>query len=188
MKKFLKKSYPIMLASMFTLSPLTVFGYENLNNNKYETYNNNYNEQNEKIILTQTHSENVRRIEGWTPYFRVSNNMTTGNTTGTISTNTTNTVGTTVNGNISGLGISTNNSVSSQIGISFNVPRNSSVHIGHRVRTRIETGTRVVTVLGTGIQTRNDYTVSTPLYGEYALINTRTGNPLMVIVTEIYES
>ncbi len=57
-------------------------------------------------------------------------------------------------------------------GYTLNVGANKRVYMGYRVRYEIETGTRECYDIVTGkVIDHNDYTVKTPIYGEYKLIN-----------------
>ena len=75
-------------------------------------------------------------------------------------------------GNIGSLGISTNTSISSEIGYTLNVGANRRVYMGYRVYYKVEQGTRELYDIVTGqVISSNSYTVKTPQYGEYKLIN-----------------
>ncbi len=115
---------------------------------------------------------NVTTSSEWSSYKRVSDNVVTGSEGGSISANKSVTFGTEVSGSIHDLGISTNASVSSSVGYSLNVPANSRVYLGYRVKYKVEKGTREHYDIVTGkVLDSNKYTVKKPLYGEYKLIN-----------------
>lgn len=116
--------------------------------------------------------KNVRTYNEWSPFKRVSDNIQTGNAGGSISSNRTVTFGSSVSGSISGLNISTNGSVSSSKGYTLNVDKNKRVYMGYRVYYKVETGINELYDIVTGKVIRsNSYTVKTPQYGEYKLIN-----------------
>lgn len=116
--------------------------------------------------------KNVRTYNEWSPFKRVSDNIHTGNAGGSISSNKSVTFGCSVSGNINGLYISTNGSVSSSIGYTLNVGKNKRVYMGYRVYYKVEKGINEYYDIVTGKVIRsNSYTVKTPQYGEYKLIN-----------------
>ncbi|WP_129600361.1 hypothetical protein [Anaerophilus nitritogenes] len=115
---------------------------------------------------------NVSTYNEWSPFKRVSDNVVTGSEGGSISSTKTATFGTSVTGSISGLGISTNSSISSTIGYTLNVGKNKRVYMGYRVYYTVEKGTNEYYDIVTGKVIRsNKYIVKVPLYGEYKLIN-----------------
>lgn len=115
---------------------------------------------------------NVSTSYDWSPYKRVSDNLITSDAGGELSSTKSVTFGTEVTGSISSLGISTSASLTSEIGYTLNVGANKRVYMGYRVRYEIETGTRECYDIVTGkVIDHNDYTVKTPIYGEYKLIN-----------------
>lgn len=124
-------------------------------------------------IYPKIEKEDVSYSYEWSDFERVSNNLNTyGSDGGTISVNRTVTFSVDVEGNIKGIGINVNASVTSEIGYSLEVPANRNVHLGYRVRYKIEKGTRVVRNGVTNkVMEKNEYTVKTPIYGEYKLIN-----------------
>lgn len=80
--------------------------------------------------------------------------------------------GTEVSGNIAYLGISTNISKKSEIAYTLNVGANKRVYMAYRVLYKVETGKRECYDITTGkVVSQNFYTVKTPQYGEYKLIN-----------------
>ncbi|KZN95405.1 hypothetical protein [Aeribacillus pallidus] len=117
--------------------------------------------------------KNVRISYEWSPYKRVSDNLNTyGSSGGSLTSNRTVTFKTDVSGSIQGLGISTGASVSSSIGYTLNVPKNRTVYMGYRVYYKVERGTNETYDVVTGKVIRsNSYTVKTPLYGQYGLVN-----------------
>ena len=115
---------------------------------------------------------NVKRYDEWSPYKRVSDNIQTGRAGGKISSNRSVTFGVDITGNILGLGIATRTSISSQKGYTLNVGPNKRVYMGYRVKYKVETGINEVYDVVTGkVIRKNRYTVKTPQYGEYKLIN-----------------
>lgn len=116
---------------------------------------------------------NVKTTYGWSSYKRISDNLNTyGSNGGSLTANTTATFGVTVSGSIDGLGISTTKTISSAKNYTLNVAADRKVYMGYRVYQKIETGTREYYDVVTGKVIRsNSYTVKTPQYGEYKLIN-----------------
>lgn len=116
--------------------------------------------------------KNVKKSESWSGYKRVSDNIKTGKSGGSISSTKEVTFGTQVDGNIGGLGISTNASRTSSVGYTLNVGANKTVYMGYRVRYSVEKGEnhRVDIVTGKTIS-KSNYVVKKPKYGEYKLIN-----------------
>lgn len=116
--------------------------------------------------------KNVRTYNEWSSFKRVSDNIHTGNAGGSISSNKLVKFECSVSGNISGLNISANGSVSSSIGYTLNVTKNKRVYMGYRVYYKVETGINEYYDIVTGKVIRsNSYTVKIPQYGEYKLIN-----------------
>ncbi|CUM80041.1 hypothetical protein GMB34_00595 [Turicibacter sanguinis] len=115
---------------------------------------------------------NVKTSYQWSSYKRVSDNLKTGPEGGSISANKSVSFGTEVSGNISQLGIATNISLSSSKEYTLNVGANKRVYMAYRVKYKVETGTREMYDMVTGrVISSNTYTVKTPQYGEYALLN-----------------
>lgn len=115
--------------------------------------------------------KNVTHTTGWSSYKRVSDNLKTGSSGGSITANKSVTFNTSVTGSISGLTISTNSSVSSSKSYTLSVGKNQRVYIGYRTYYKIEKGVREQYDLETGkVYSKNNYTVKKPQYGEYALI------------------
>lgn len=115
--------------------------------------------------------KNVTHTTGWSPYKRVSDNLKTGSSGGSITANKSVTFNTSVTGSIYGLTISTNSSVSSSKSYTLSVGKNQRVYIGYRTYYKIEKGVREQYDLETGkVYSKNNYTVKKPQYGEYALI------------------
>lgn len=115
--------------------------------------------------------KNVIHTTGWSSYKRVSDNLKTGSSGGSITANKSVTFNTSVTGSISGLTISTNSSVSSSKSYTLSVGKNQRVYIGYRTYYKIEKGVREQYDLETGkVYSKNNYTVKKPQYGEYALI------------------
>lgn len=115
---------------------------------------------------------NVTTSHEWSPYKRVSDNIQTGSEGGSISASKSVTFGTDVSGEIAGLDISTNASISSEVGYTLNVGANKRVYMGYRVYYEVEKGTREYYDIVTGeVIKSNPYTVKVPQYGEYKLIN-----------------
>lgn len=115
--------------------------------------------------------KNVIHTTGWSSYKRVSDNLKTGSSGGSITANKSVTFNTSVTGSISGLTISTNSSVSSSKSYTLSVGKNQRVYIGYRTYYKVEKGVREQYDLETGkVYSKNNYTVKKPQYGEYALI------------------
>lgn len=115
---------------------------------------------------------NVSIYNEWSPFKRVSNNIQTGSEGGSITATESVSFGTSVDGNISGVGILTNVSVDSAVGCTLNAGANERVYMGFRVYYKVETGINEYYDAVTGEVIRsNRYTVKTPQYGEYKLIN-----------------
>lgn len=116
--------------------------------------------------------KNVKKSESWSYYKRVSDNVITKNNTASIRADKSVTFKTDVSGDIGGLNISVGASKSSAIGYTLNVPKNSRVYLGYRVRYAVETGTNQRIDIVTGkVMSSKKYTVKVPKYGEYKLIS-----------------
>ena len=116
--------------------------------------------------------KNVKTYTEWSPYKRVSDNLKTGSSGGSITTTKSVTFGVTVSGDIYGLGISQSGSISSSTGYTLKVGKNKRVYVGYRVKYKVEKGIREHYDVVTGkVRASNSYTVKVPQYGEYALIN-----------------
>lgn len=115
---------------------------------------------------------NVTTSYEWSPYKRVSDNIITDENGGSISANKSVTFGTEVTGSIDSLDISKNASITSEVGYTLNVGSNKRVYMGYRARYTVEKGTRECYDIVTGeVISSNSYTVKTPIFGEYKLIN-----------------
>jgi len=117
--------------------------------------------------------KNVKYSKSYSKYKRVSDNLNTFKTNkGDLSVVKGVSFDTSVSGEIKGLGISLNRSISSEVGYSLEVPKNKVVYLGYRAKYKVEKGTRVeysfYTVQPTG--KKNSYTVKKPIHGEYAVI------------------
>jgi|GEM_PF-5702901 len=162
--------------SLFSLSSIYTFAGEKENyipNDKINAVTVDHFEADERGLNSQVITQiNVRVTEEWSPWQRVSNNLSTGSQGGgSISATQNVTWSTQTSGSIQGLGISTSRSVQSGTGYTLNVGPNRRVYMAHRARYQVTTGTRVVFTPGTGRTTYNDFTVRTPLFGEFALRN-----------------
>lgn len=114
----------------------------------------------------------VKISHGWSPYKRVSDNIITNSKGGSITATKSVTFGIVVSGNIYGLNISTSAKVCSKRDYTLNVGANKHVYLGYHVHYKIEKGTRELYDIVTGkVVSKNEYTVKTPQYGEYKLIN-----------------
>lgn len=111
--------------------------------------------------------ENVKTTNEWSSYRRVSDNIWG---PGSITADRSVTFGTQASGSYANLGFSLNTSVSSKVGYTLNAGKKSRVYMGYRVRYKVERGERVGR-LGSREISRQSYTVKTPMYGEYKLIN-----------------
>lgn len=116
---------------------------------------------------------NEKITYGWSPYKRISDNIVTKpNESGSISANREVTFGVDVSGDVSNLSFNLSRSVSNSKNYQLEVGPNRRVYLGYRVHYTIATGTREMYDVTTGkVVKRNNYTVKTPTYGEYALIN-----------------
>ena len=114
----------------------------------------------------------VSTYKEWSPFKRVSDNVEFTSEGGSIEADRSASFGTVVSGNIGGLNIATNVSLSSRIGYVINAEPNSWVYMGYRVKYSVEEGTRECYDMVTGkVVSTNKYTVKTPLFGDYKLIN-----------------
>ncbi|MEY8742842.1 hypothetical protein AB9M62_25595 [Bacillales bacterium AN1005] len=115
--------------------------------------------------------KNVKKYESWSSYKRVSDNVITGKSGGAIRADDSVTFKTDVSGDIGGLNISVGASKSSAIGYTLNVPANSRVYMGYRVRYAVEEGTNQKIDIVTGkVMSSKKYVVKVPKYGEYKLL------------------
>lgn len=114
--------------------------------------------------------ENVKNTTQWSSYKRVSDNLKTGKSGGSITATKSVKFSPVITGSIANISVSTGKSKSSSIGYTLKVSKNSRVYMGYRVKYAVETGTRVRTDVVTGKKVKNKYTVKKPLYGEYKLI------------------
>ena len=112
--------------------------------------------------------ENVRRYkEKGTPY-RVSDNLN-GNAGDVIHSSRSETVNVQVSGDIQGLNFNLSQKISSGVGYQMKLPSKGSYYMVYTAVYQVETGTKVSkTVTGT-VLSRKNYTVKTPLYGEFSL-------------------
>ena len=181
MKKFLKFIFAFVMV-LSLIVPVSVFAQEGQYVDEKdivvvapdELANPTLEEDTQPAYINDFRSRkvNVKTYSGWSPYKRVSHNIRTGRAGGSITVTKGVTFGTVVNGNINGLGISTNISLSSQTGYMLHVGSNRRVYVGFRVHYKIETGTRQYYDVTTGkVISSNRYTVKTPQYGEYKLIS-----------------
>lgn len=117
--------------------------------------------------------KNVTTTYEWSPYKRVSRNLDTHNSAGgAITSDRVVEFNVEVSGDVSGLGFSLNLSVSNAKGYTLNVAPDKVVYMGYRVRYKVEKGTRELYDIVTGkVISSNKYTIKTPMYGEYKLIN-----------------
>ncbi|MGR9050550.1 hypothetical protein ACQ4XT_18105 [Halobacillus faecis] len=122
------------------------------------------------IIRTVKYSkENVSTYTEWSPFRRVSDNVVTGNHTGSIKSDRTTTFTVSASGGYSNLGFSLGKTVTSAKSYTLNVPKYSRVYMAYRVKYNVEKGTRV-TKTGSVVRSKTPYTVKTPAYGEYKLL------------------
>lgn len=106
------------------------------------------------------------------PYKRVSDNLQTGPSGGSISSNQTVSFGVSILGNATGLSISTSISISNKTEYTLKVGPNRRVYMGYRVLYKVETGTNECYDIVTGrIISSSKYTAKTPQHGEYGLVN-----------------
>ncbi len=115
---------------------------------------------------------NVRTYNEWSSFKRVSDNIKTGKSGGSITANKKVSFGCSVSGSINGLSISTNISISSSTGYTLKVGKNKRVYMGYRVYYKVETGiNEYYDAINGKVIKSNSYTIKTPQYGEYQLIN-----------------
>lgn len=119
---------------------------------------------------TYARKSNVRVRNEWSGYRAVSHTVKASSAGASISTDRTTSFGTSISGDISKLNIGTNASVSSTIGYTLNIPANKTAYLGFRVLYRVETGTRTEYLYDGKVYKKSNYTVKTPIRGEYALI------------------
>lgn len=127
--------------------------------------------ENKADSLIGVRKVNVSTSYEWSPFKRVSDNITTGPSGGSISCTKSESFSVAVAGNIQGLGFSLSASVSSSIGYTLNVPANATKYMGYRAYYKVERGTREEYNIANGsVVNRNSYTIKTPQYGEYKLL------------------
>lgn len=167
--KLSKKLITLALASTMCFSSITIFA-----NETRSIYENEVSNRTEGKFVNEYRyrKKNVSTSETWSEYKRVSDNLKTGPEGGSISANKSVTFNTSISGKIDGLNISTGISKSSSKGYTLSVGGNKTVYMGYRVKYSVETGTREMYDMISGkVISSNTYTVKTPLYGEYALLN-----------------
>lgn len=116
---------------------------------------------------------NVKNSYEWSPYKRVSDNLVTKpGEKANVVVNRQVSFGVDVSGDISNLSFNLNRTVSNSRSYSLEVGPNRRVYLGYRAHYTIETGTKEMYDIVTGkVVKRSNYTVKTPDYGEYGLIN-----------------
>lgn len=176
-----------VLALLFSISMLFAFDSQAAEIDTENTVNTNEEVQNDSDESIQNDSEispafvndfryrkvNVVKGTRWSSYKRVSDNVSTYNSTGgSIVANRQATFGTTVSGSIFGLNISTAATRSSTVGYTLQAGPNRNVYMGYRVKYKTETGVRQKYDVVTGkVVSSNKYTVEIPDYGQYQLLN-----------------
>lgn len=113
---------------------------------------------------------NVRYRKEWSNYTPVSYTVTTGRAGASISVSQSKTFGTSISGDVKGINIGAQASISSGVGYTLNVPPRRSAYVGFRVLYEVESGTRIARFYDGGEFSRNSYTVKRPIRGEYRLI------------------
>lgn len=115
---------------------------------------------------------NVKEYTEWSAYKRVSDNLSTGSEGGSISASKSVSFSASITGNVSGIDASVGSSISSDLGYTLNVGANKRVYMAYRVSYDVEKGTREMYDIVTGkVVKSNSYTIKSPSYGEYTLIN-----------------
>ncbi len=109
-----------------------------------------------------------KKTTEWSSFRRISDKISTGSAGGSISSNRITTFGTVASGSYANLVFSLNKSKRS-MGYTLNVPKNSRVYLGYRVKYNVEKGTRI-TKTGKAVRDRRPYKIKTPFYGEYKWI------------------
>lgn len=113
---------------------------------------------------------NVTTTYGWGPWKRVSDNLTASSSGGTLSCTEVVSESFSFSGEISGLTFSGERTRSSEIGYSLNVDANRTAYMQWRCHFRYETGIREKVSYTTGhVVARNEFSVTIPEYGNYAL-------------------
>lgn len=103
-------------------------------------------------------------------YTPVSYTVTTGRAGASISVSQSKTFGTSISGDVQGINIGAQASISSGVGYTLNVPPRRSAYVGFRVLYEVESGTRIARFYDGEEFSRNSYTVKRPIRGEYRLI------------------
>lgn len=127
----------------------------------------------DSMLYTDKFEANISTSEYWSGYARVSDNLVTGSSGGSI----TSTSSKTFEGSVtwspskpSGISISAGASKSSSIGYELDVPPHSRVYMGYRVRYK-KTVDKITRTWVNGKVEIFYATTNKTLYGEYALIN-----------------
>lgn len=170
--------YSLMATVALTMTSLTVVANDNIESINSEPSGNELRSSSLQEELgyeprigfnISTRKTNVRTRYEWSGYHRVSDTIRTGPKGGSISTTKSLSFGGSVKGNIQGLDVSINGTVSSSVGYTLHVGGNQTAYIGYRVLYLVEEGTRVVRD-GSGVISQNTYIARKPIRGEYALL------------------
>ena len=117
--------------------------------------------------------ENVKISYAWSPYKRVSDNITTGSKGGSITATKSVSFKGEVSGSYYGISLDLGKTQTSSKGYRLNADPNSTSYMGYRVWQKIETGTHVRTDVVTGAKVKKKYTAKAPQYGDYKLIKVK---------------
>lgn len=178
MKKFLSLLFTLVIVSSFGGNSFAQES-DNLKNSdivaleydKYVASDINNEVKPRAINPLRNRKRNVRTYYEWSPYKRVSNNMVTGSSGGSISPSSAVTYSAVISGDINGLGIDVSGSITNSMTYTINVGPNQRVYMGYRAYYKVETGINEYYDAVTGRLIRSSrYTVKVPQYGEYKLL------------------
>lgn len=120
--------------------------------------------------------KNIKFNEEWSSKRRISDNLKTGNSTGTITANKVTKFSTTVSGGIGKGNIGFSKSVSNARSYSMKVPKNSNKYLSYKARYKVEKGNicqKFSGITNKCISGWKAYTVKRPLHGQYELLNAK---------------
>lgn len=178
--QLVKKSFVFTFISMISLSTLIIMPQQSSANEEMpedpivlENISQDQSSEIDPYFINDFRfsKENVSFSESWSPYKRVSENITTGKAGGSISATKTESFTVQITGPVNGIDVSTGKTLSSSVGYTLNADPNKSVYMGFRVKYKVESGTHVTTDIATGKVTKKAYTVKVPMFGDYKLIN-----------------
>lgn len=115
----------------------------------------------------------VKNSTEWTGYKRVSDNVVTKNYTGSVTANKSVTYSASISGSATWADVGIGSSKSSSKSYTMNVPKNSRVFLGYRMKYKVERGKKCrAHVISKKCTTKGtSYTIKRPSLGEYALRN-----------------